>query len=530
MEDQGSTPKQQLAESLKNSTSVLVSTNNKPSLEEITSSIGLYHMLKKMGKKVAVVISGSLPDELKFLQPDTVVEKNTDSLRDFVIELDKEKADKLRYKVEDDLVRIFVTPYKTVLRAEDFKFGQGDFNVDTIVLLGGTKREELDPAITEHSRIMHDATVVTVNAGDKTASVGSVNWHESGASSVSEMLVSLSEALQSGLLDGDSSQAFLAGLIAATDDFSNEATSPKVMTMTAQLMAAGANLQLAMKNIAGDRKPGQPKLPEVVKEQVEDKDGNDEDNNIPIAEQKTESNKSSKDKEPEEKPKSDKAEPEAKITNAPAEPSEDADSKEKEPSSEKAEPEVSKKEDEPETGETTKTENTPASSSTEQDKQGDSLANKPGVHQILKDTSSADSDQADEPKHKGPEISGHKLLTHDHHSEQTPAPTKSEGPSPDKSSVSSDDTPPEPAQQTPAEPTSKPPEANTSADLEQARAAVENAVSSQEPSVVNNPIQALGAQPVTDSKEVAIDHEGNLKHIDPASDNGQTSQPPQTPA
>ena len=38
------------------------------------------------------------------------IEKNTDSLRDFIIALDKSKADKLRYKVEDKFVKIFITP------------------------------------------------------------------------------------------------------------------------------------------------------------------------------------------------------------------------------------------------------------------------------------------------------------------------------------------------------------------------------------------------------------------------------------
>jgi hypothetical protein len=58
------------------------------------------------------------------------------------------------------------------------------------------------------------------------------------------MLVSISESFQSGLLDGQMATAYLTGIVAETDRFSNEKTSPKVMTMSAQLMAAGANQQL----------------------------------------------------------------------------------------------------------------------------------------------------------------------------------------------------------------------------------------------------------------------------------------------
>ena len=41
------------------------------------------------------------------LQPADTLKKNTDSLRDFIISLDKSKADKLRYKVEDRVVKVF---------------------------------------------------------------------------------------------------------------------------------------------------------------------------------------------------------------------------------------------------------------------------------------------------------------------------------------------------------------------------------------------------------------------------------------
>ena len=60
------------------------------------------------------------------------------------------------------------------------------------------------------------------------------------------MLVSLSEAIKGDkpLLDEQVATAFLTGIVAATDRFSNNKTSSKVMTMAAQLMAAGANQQL----------------------------------------------------------------------------------------------------------------------------------------------------------------------------------------------------------------------------------------------------------------------------------------------
>src|SRR5258706_6801946 len=127
--------KQQIAERVKQANRFLVTVNANPSLDQLAACIGLTLMLNKMGKHATAVFSGEVPSTIEFLQPDKTLEKNTDSLRDFIIALDKSKADKLRYKVEDQMVKIFITPYRTSLSDKDLVFSQGDFNVDVVVAL-----------------------------------------------------------------------------------------------------------------------------------------------------------------------------------------------------------------------------------------------------------------------------------------------------------------------------------------------------------------------------------------------------------
>lgn len=242
-------PKQQIVERVKGANNVLVTVSTNPSVDQLASAIGLSLMLTKLGKHATAVFSGSVPSALTFLEPNKTLEGTVDSLRDFIISLDKEKADKLRYKVEGDVVKIFITPYRTKISKDDLNFDQGDFNVDVVIALGVSKRDDLDEAIKAHGRILHDATIVTINTGSKESDLGAINWQDPGASCLSEMLVSISEAFQGGLLDQQISTAFLTGIVSATDRFSNDTTSPKVMTMAAQLMAAGANQQLIANNL-----------------------------------------------------------------------------------------------------------------------------------------------------------------------------------------------------------------------------------------------------------------------------------------
>jgi hypothetical protein len=245
------TPKQKVVEALKNANNVLVTVSTDPSVDQLSACIGLTLMMNKLDKHATAVFSGAVPSALEFLEPGKTLETNTDSLRDFIISLDKAKADKLRYKVEDDVVKIFITPYRTSISGSDLEFTQGQFNVDVVVALGVDDRGHLDNAIMENGQILHDAVVIDMSCGPRTpVDMGTINWHEETASSLSEMLVSISEAFGTGLLDTQMSTAFLTGIVAETDRFSNDRTTPKVMTMSAQLMASGANQQLIANQLA----------------------------------------------------------------------------------------------------------------------------------------------------------------------------------------------------------------------------------------------------------------------------------------
>ena len=235
--------KQQAAERIKEANNILVTVSNNPSVDQLAACIGITLALNKMGKHATAVFSGAVPSTIEFLQPEKTIEKNTDSLRDFIIALDKSKADKLRYKVEDKVVKIFITPYKTSISEKDLEFSQGDFNVDVVLALGVHSQAELDQAITSHGRILHDATVVTLNVKPG-GELGTINWLDPNASSLSELGVQLLDMLDKKLVDGQIATAMLTGIVAETERFSNSKTSPQTMSISAELMAEGANQQL----------------------------------------------------------------------------------------------------------------------------------------------------------------------------------------------------------------------------------------------------------------------------------------------
>ncbi len=238
--------RKQIVDIIKNNTNILVTVSTDPSVDELSAALGLTVLLNNLDKRATAVFSGAIPPAITFLEPDKTFEGTADSLRDFIIALDKEKADHLRYKVDGDVVKIFITPYKTTLSQDDLEFSQGDYNVEVVLALGVKDQGHLDKALEAHGKILHDATVLTVTAGADTSNLGSLDWHDGGASSLSEMVVGLADGLKEDkpLLDEQIATAFLTGIVSATDRFSNNHTSSRAMTVAAQLMAAGANQQL----------------------------------------------------------------------------------------------------------------------------------------------------------------------------------------------------------------------------------------------------------------------------------------------
>jgi hypothetical protein len=269
--------KKQVVLKLKESKNILVTVSNNPSIDQLAACVGLGLMLNKLGKHASAVFSGEIPSTLDFLKPEDTLETNTNSLRDFIIALDRNKADKLRYKVEDKVVRIFITPYKTSISQDDLNFSEGDFNVDAVIALGVKLQQDIDQAVTQHGNILHDATVITLTTGDE-PELGSIHWRDPGASGVSELAASLADSFDKNVLDEQIATAFLTGIVARTNRFSNELTSSQTMKVSSQLMAAGANQQLVASELEKPVKPDQAEVSELPEPQVsEDTDQSGDD-------------------------------------------------------------------------------------------------------------------------------------------------------------------------------------------------------------------------------------------------------------
>jgi hypothetical protein len=256
---------------------ILITVKSNPSVDDLAAALGLTMALDTFGKHATAVFSGEIPNAMSFLKPQKIFENNVHSLRDFIISLNKEKADKLRFAKDGEIVKIYITPYKSTITSQDLTYDEGDFNVQMVIAIGINTQEELDSVIAAHGRILHEATVATVMPGAVLSQLGSINWSDPDLSSSSAMVLELLQNL--GLQNGISpevSTALLTGLVADTDRFSNAKTTPKVMQLAAQLMSSGANHQLVTSSIGSmqlSSKTPAPANPTATLPSIEETEG-----------------------------------------------------------------------------------------------------------------------------------------------------------------------------------------------------------------------------------------------------------------
>ena len=271
---------------INDSKNVLIALSSDPSVDEMSAAIGLSLYLDKLGKRATAIYSGATPNALEFLKPEDTFESTADTLQDFVIAINKDKADHLRYKLDGDFVKIYITPYKTRINEEDLDFSYGDFNVDLVLALDVANGIDLDSALREHGRIMHDAVIVNITTG-KPGKFGEIEWSDKSASSVSEMVAGLLYNIKSDVkIEKDEATAFLTGIVAATNRFSNSTTTPETMKIASKLMESGANQQLVSENITSEVENESPTF--AMKKEPQDQAKNPEELEIEHAEEETE--------------------------------------------------------------------------------------------------------------------------------------------------------------------------------------------------------------------------------------------------
>ena len=242
------TPKQQASELIKQAQNVLILTGREPNNDQLSAAIAVQRVLNKLQKQASVVITDKLPKSAE-LYDTQFISKELAGVRDFIMSVDMHSVvvDKLKYNVENDKLNVTITPLNGNFAAKDVSFEQGPYKFDLVIVLGVAQIDKMDKIVEQNPTIFDGLHLINIDYHRINEEFGSVNYVDQNCSSVCEMLISLFESLEQGIIDESIATALFTGITSATHNFTTPDTTAKAMTVAAQMLAAGAKQQQIVK-------------------------------------------------------------------------------------------------------------------------------------------------------------------------------------------------------------------------------------------------------------------------------------------
>lgn len=245
------TPKQQALELITKSKNILLVTHAKPDGDALGSLTALYLVLNKLGKKATAVVVDVVASQYQFLPKLDEFVDQLNALRDFIISIDcvTATADKLAYNFQDGKLNIVITPKDGNFKPQDVSFTEGSFQFDLLITLDAADWDQLGDIYANNVKLFQGVPAINIDHHSTNDYYGTVNLVDLTATATAEILVGLIEALGPSLIDEDVATALLTGIISDTGSFQHSHTTPKSLTIAAQMVGFGARQQEIIKNL-----------------------------------------------------------------------------------------------------------------------------------------------------------------------------------------------------------------------------------------------------------------------------------------
>lgn len=243
-------PKQQTIELIKKAKRVLILGHKDPEGDLLGSSLALTKALEGLGKSVELVISDTVPSVYRFLPFTKSISTSLEITDGKVLRIDTNRfpVSGMKYKKKDQYLDVILDSDKN-LKFEFIEIVNGTPKPDLIIILDTPDVEKIDAAYDANTELFFEVPIVNIDHHPGNEYFGTVNLVDLTASSTAEVLVSLFEALGVKIADPDTATCLLIGIVSDTQSFRSQTTTPKSLTVAAQLLAAGARQQEIISNL-----------------------------------------------------------------------------------------------------------------------------------------------------------------------------------------------------------------------------------------------------------------------------------------
>lgn len=231
---------------------VLVTAKTTASGDAFASAAALAILLRQLGKRVDVVISGlELPHQFKFLAGSDQFKTQLGHLQKFVIHVDITDTGikELSYDVKDKELRIFITPEQGALHREAIRTAQSDFTYDLVIALNTPDLNSLGSLYTNNTDFFFKTPIINIDHEPNNEQFGHLNIIDVTKSTTAETLFSLLKEIAATELTPELANALLAGMIAGTNSFRDGHIRPNTLAAASELVHLGADRAAIIKHL-----------------------------------------------------------------------------------------------------------------------------------------------------------------------------------------------------------------------------------------------------------------------------------------
>lgn len=247
---------QQIIKLIYQSKHILITIPTTDNGDALASALALKLFIEKFNRPVDIFAQPKNKTHLSFLPQAEKIKTELNALRKLIITIDikENKVSEFYYDVEDDKLKIYITPHKNLIIPHDVSVQNSDFKYDLIITLGASDLESLGEIYQSQPDFFYNVTLINIDNSAANEHYGQVNLIELNSSSVAEIIYHLMQTIKTELIDETIATHLLTGIIIKTNSFRQPYIGPQTLLSASQLIKLGADRQFIINSLNKNKK------------------------------------------------------------------------------------------------------------------------------------------------------------------------------------------------------------------------------------------------------------------------------------
>lgn len=184
--------------------------------DAVSAALSLYHLLKPLGKEVAPIVPGRIPQSARGLPASSEIKKSFGP-KTLVVTLDtgKNRIEKVTYKTEENKFKLIIHPQNRSFKVENIRYAYEGMLPDLLVTFGVSRLTDLGELYESNQKEFSQTTIINCDISSGNEYYGQVNLIDPTKSSLSELVFNLLLAWET-IPSAEAAQCLLTGLSSKT--------------------------------------------------------------------------------------------------------------------------------------------------------------------------------------------------------------------------------------------------------------------------------------------------------------------------